>query len=77
MLAVPQNVRTRTCLDLDQCGVVVRVPETTLEAKHHALHVQPHGLREDDSVKKKTVIASRGRGLVRSGVETTHTGTSV
>lgn len=76
------NNRMRTRLDLDEGGVVVRVPETTLEAKHDSLHVQPHGLPEQDQSVNKTKgthtasRGGRGRGLDR-GYRQRHTDTSV
>lgn len=45
---IPPNNKTETRLDLDEGGVVVRVPEATLKAKHDALHVQPHGLPDQN-----------------------------
>ena len=43
---------------------MVRVPETTLEAKHHALHVQPHGLREQ---RETTANVERVHGAPYTG----------
>jgi len=55
-----------TCLDLDERGVVVRVPEATLEAKHDALHVQPYGLVQRQRDKQKRGDGRRdGEGVTK------------
>lgn len=54
-----------TCLDLDEGGVVVRVPEATLETKHDALHVQPYGLEAREGGQARC-----GRGREGGGGDT-------